>query len=79
MGRSEQVKDKVKNKKADKCPFGGDVNSALDNFTGAWNKLVAELLKYHNGNTIQAAVSLTIAVSKHTEDTLAMFFGKEVK
>ena len=73
------MKGKIKNNNADKCPFGGDVNSALDNFTGAWNKLVAELLKHNNGDPITTVVSLTVAVSKHTEDTLAMFFGKEVK
>ena len=73
------MKDKVKNKKADKCPFGGDVNSALNNFTWAGNTLVAELLKHHNGDPVTTVASLTIVVSKHTEDTLAMFFGKDVK
>lgn len=73
------MKGKVKNNKADKCPFGEDVKVALDNFTCAWNKLVAELLKYHNGDPVPAAVSLMIAVSKQTENTLNMFFRKEVK
>lgn len=73
------MKGKVKNNNADKCPFGEDVNGALNNFTDAWNKLVSELLKHHNGDPVKTVVCLTVAVFKHTEDTLAMFFGKEVK